>query len=84
MQSSFRENLPGQSVERVVQPQISSEFLLSLAIGPVVLGIFTSRSIGELMSSLGESSEEIFRGDRLPVLKFPQSQPNLESKEPEN
>ena len=74
MYSSFRENLPGPSVEKVSPPQISSEILLSLATTPLVLGILASRGAGELMSGLGESSEEIFRGDRLPMLKFPQPQ----------
>ncbi|MDY6804993.1 MAG: hypothetical protein SXA11_14475 [Cyanobacteriota bacterium] len=74
MQSSFKENFPGPSVEKVSQPKISSDILLSLATIPVVFGIFASRSAGKLMSSLGESSEEIFRGDRLHILDFPESQ----------
>lgn len=76
MYSSFRENLPGPSVEKVSPPRISSELLLSLATAPIVLGILASRGAAELMSGLGESSEEIFRGDRLHKLNFPQSQPD--------
>ena len=71
MYSSFKENFPGPSVEKVSPPQISSELLLSLATSPLVLGILASRGAAELMSGVGESSEEIFRGDRLPILKFP-------------
>ena len=77
MQSSFKENFPGPSVQRVSKPQISSNILLSLATAPVVLGILASRSVGELMSSLWESSEEIFRGDRLHILDFPESQQDV-------
>lgn len=50
---------------------MSSHVLLSLATAPVLLGLLGIRAIAELVSGFGQASEEIFRGDRLPVLNFP-------------
>ncbi|NET31258.1 MAG: hypothetical protein F6K19_04570 [Cyanothece sp. SIO1E1] len=49
------------------------ELLVSAAVGPLLLGILGSRGLAELMQQIGQASEEIFRGDRLPVLKLPNS-----------
>ena len=72
MQSSFRQNSGAGSVESISSPQISSELLLSLATGPMIFGVLASRALGELIPAIGEYSEEIFRGDRLPMLNFPE------------
>jgi len=37
----------------------------------VVLGLVGGKAIADGLQSLGEASEEIFRGDRLPVLHEP-------------
>ncbi|MFM6307298.1 MAG: hypothetical protein ACKPGB_03330, partial [Dolichospermum sp.] len=34
--------------------------------------IIAQKTTGEALISLGEASEELFRGDRLPVLSFPE------------
>ncbi|AFZ48106.1 hypothetical protein Cyast_2156 [Cyanobacterium stanieri PCC 7202] len=50
-----------------------NSFLLEIGMGlltpPILLGITISREVGEIMESLGEASEEIFRGQHLPILK---------------
>lgn len=47
--------------------------LLEISIGlltpPVLLGLTISREMGQIMDSMGEASEEIFRGEHLPILK---------------
>jgi hypothetical protein len=50
--------------------KISSEILLSLATPPVLLFLLGSKAIAELLQDLGQASEEVFRGDRLPVLNL--------------
>jgi hypothetical protein len=50
---------------------ISSDILLSLAALPLLGGLLAASSAAELVSSIGIESEEVFRGSRLPVLKFP-------------
>lgn len=57
------------------RPTLPSDWLLSLAAVPFVAAIAGSRGLGDLVLSLSQSSEEVFRGDRLPVLHFPQTPP---------
>jgi hypothetical protein len=52
----------------------SSSTLVSLAVTPGLLTILTIRATGELLEQLGAISEEIFRGDRLPLLHLPASE----------
>ncbi|HIK55004.1 MAG TPA: hypothetical protein IGS37_07565 [Synechococcales cyanobacterium M55_K2018_004] len=46
------------------------EIFLSVATIPLLAGLVASRAIAELVKTLGQTSEELFRGDRLPVLRF--------------
>ncbi|MEL6441283.1 MAG: hypothetical protein AAFQ80_18770 [Cyanobacteria bacterium J06621_8] len=43
---------------------------LSIATSPFIMAILTLYLLGDLMTELGEASEEIFRSDRLPVMNF--------------
>ncbi|MDJ0553929.1 MAG: hypothetical protein QNJ68_05740 [Microcoleaceae cyanobacterium MO_207.B10] len=70
---SFRENSSGNPTVTVPSSKISSELLLSLATGPVLLAMLANKAINELLPEIGLYSEEIFRGDRLPMLNFPQN-----------
>lgn len=53
---------------------------LSLLTIPFLGGLTVARSMSENLISLGEASEEIFRGDRLPILNL-QQQNEIEIKE---
>jgi hypothetical protein len=50
----------------------SSAVLVSLAVTPGLLTILTMRATGDLLEQLGAIGEEIFRGDRLPLLHLPE------------
>lgn len=50
---------------------ISAETLLQLGTGSMLLALVGGKAIAETLQALGQGSEEIFRGDRLPILKFP-------------
>ncbi len=50
---------------------VSPSLLVSLAATPWLAAIVGVRAAGEFIEQLGLASEEIFRGDRLPVLHFP-------------
>lgn len=52
---------------------VSISILLSAAVGPLLLGIWASKNLAQMLQEAGEASEELFRGDRLPVLKMPVS-----------
>lgn len=50
---------------------ISQETLLQLSTGPVLLALLGSKAVSQTMQAIGQASEEVFRGDRLPILEFP-------------
>ncbi|PSB00996.1 hypothetical protein [Merismopedia glauca] len=49
----------------------STGFILSLATAPFLVTFLAAEKLLELLLVTGHASEEIFRGDRLPVLNFP-------------
>ncbi len=51
--------------------EIDSKILLSLLTPPFLVGIAVIRGIEQGLSQIGEMSEEIFRGERLPLLNVP-------------
>ena len=53
---------------------VSSELLISLATGPMLLGLLSAKSLSQFVQQIGLASEEMFRGDRLPILKMPISE----------
>jgi len=63
-------------------PALPSEWLVGLAAVPFVATMAGGRLIQDLVLGLSQSSEEVFRGDRLPVLHFPQTQPGDSDAEP--
>ncbi|TAF57740.1 MAG: hypothetical protein EAZ61_00585 [Oscillatoriales cyanobacterium] len=48
-----------------------TNLILSLSTGSMLVGLWCGRAIARTIETLGEASETIFRGDRLPVLDFP-------------
>jgi hypothetical protein len=45
---------------------------LSLVTFPLLVGLGVARPLTEGIIELGKLSEEVFRGDRLPILPFPE------------
>jgi hypothetical protein len=54
-------------------PVVSPSLLVSIAATPWLVTIVTLKAASGLLEQLGLASEEIFRGDRLPVLHLPVS-----------
>ncbi|WAL62275.1 hypothetical protein [Thermocoleostomius sinensis] len=50
--------------------QMPTRILLSLSTAPLLLILISSRTIAHWLQEMGQTSEEIFRGDRLPILKI--------------
>ncbi|WP_341527733.1 hypothetical protein WKK05_35510 [Nostoc sp. UHCC 0302] len=46
-------------------------FLLQMGTASILLLLTTQNATVKALEALGEASEEIFRGDRLPILNFP-------------
>lgn len=56
------------------QFKMPSDWLISLATTPILLVLGGSKALVDTVLDLSQASEEVFRGDRLPVLKFPLEQ----------
>lgn len=50
--------------------QLPTKILLSLSTAPFLLILLGGKTLTGLMQEMGQATEEIFRGDRLPVLKI--------------
>jgi hypothetical protein len=44
------------------------QICLSLATGPVLATLTCAQSLGQTLTEMGQASEEMFRGERLPIL----------------
>lgn len=50
---------------------IPYEVLLQLGTGSMLVALLGGKAFAEGIQAIGQASEEVFRGDRLPVIKFP-------------
>lgn len=50
-----------------------ANLLLSLATAPVLVALVGGRTVTHLILEISRASEEVFRGDRLPILDPPNS-----------
>lgn len=51
---------------------------LSLVTSPFILIFLAIGFLSETLTELGQASEELFRGTRLPILHFPNVEPEIE------
>jgi hypothetical protein len=61
------------------EQQAQLDIALSLLTAPFLAGVVGARSLQAGLITLGEASEEVFRGDRLPVVHL-QQQSEIEIK----
>ncbi|HEY9727514.1 MAG TPA: hypothetical protein V6D50_13780 [Chroococcales cyanobacterium] len=73
MSSAHSTNRPETTTAKPSSSKMPTDFLLSLATGPLLLGVLSLDALCSWLQSTGISSEEVFRGDRLPLLHFPDS-----------
>jgi len=59
-----------------VKNKQQSTVLLSLATAPLLIGVIATRHLLQNLIELGKMSEEVFRGERLPLLEKTQAQPS--------
>lgn len=76
--SSSSDDAPVSSNLSPKTPVLPSDWLLGLATAPMVMAWMGGRMAQEFLLSLSEGTEEVFRGDRLPVLHFPNTEPQEE------
>lgn len=76
---SLLRHLMSPSTPRRPEPSwidIAPELMLSLATGPLLLAVLGTKAMAQLIQEVGQMSEEVFRGDRLPTLDVSISQPS--------
>lgn len=54
--------------ENSTNPRLSSDLWVSAATIPFLFFLLGSRIIAKAFQGMGQASEEVFRGDRLPIL----------------
>lgn len=69
--SSFNQKQPETATADSSQLGNLTELFVSLATGPVLLGVLSAGTVLSWLQAVGLASEEVFRGDRLPILHFP-------------
>ncbi len=69
--SSFSSNPSETEGVKLVFFSIPSQLLLQLGAGSTLVALLAGKAVAETLQAIGQASEEIFRGDRLPELKFP-------------
>uniref|UniRef100_B8HVD0 Uncharacterized protein n=1 Tax=Cyanothece sp. (strain PCC 7425 / ATCC 29141) TaxID=395961 RepID=B8HVD0_CYAP4 len=62
---------PSLTASRPTLSRPALALLLSLSTTPVLLAIVGTQALTRLLEEMGQSSEELLRGDRLPPLGFP-------------
>ena len=50
---------------------IKSEIFLGMATGSLLFGLVVGNSLSQALQELSQATEEVFRGDRLPIIPFP-------------
>jgi hypothetical protein len=73
MQSSQSNSSTLQFLEHLELPG-DPNLWISLMTGPLLLGILGTKALSEVMQQVGIASEELFRGDRLPLLNLPKTE----------
>ncbi len=51
-------------------PAPALELLISLATAPLLIGLVGGKALAEVSQEIGKFAEEVFRGDRLPLLNL--------------
>ncbi|WP_293070840.1 MULTISPECIES: hypothetical protein [unclassified Moorena] len=69
--SSSQPEIPEIRSADLFNLEMPTKFFVSLGTAPMLLGILSIQAIGSWLETTGISSEEVFRGERLPVLPFP-------------
>ena len=71
---SENQDLPQNQTPHSPKLPIPSDILLSFAALPMLGGLLAAKAAAKFVGSIGIESEEVFRGSRLPLLNFPQSE----------
>ncbi|MFQ4143151.1 hypothetical protein [Chlorogloeopsis sp. ULAP02] len=77
--SSFNSKSSTNSDLNLVLFSIPQSFLLQVGTTSVLMLLLAEKATAQTLQAIGEATEEIFRGDRLPILDFPENKLENES-----
>lgn len=72
MLSSNQNSSPNPGLDLLLF-SIPQSCLQQIATASMLLLLVADKATGKALTALGEASEEVFRGDRLPILDFPEA-----------
>lgn len=58
---------------------LPQSFLLQVGTASVLMLLIAEKAVIQNLQAIGEATEELFRGDRLPILDFPEQEQGNES-----
>ncbi|MFM7364528.1 MAG: hypothetical protein ACKO11_08540 [Cuspidothrix sp.] len=67
----LKKQFPSQTGFNCLWLRINKSCFLQIGAVSVLMLLLAERATSEALLNLGEASEELFRGDRLPLLNFP-------------
>lgn len=50
---------------------IPQQIMLQMGTAPLLLAVVAGKAAAQTVQAIGQASEEVFRGDRLPAIEFP-------------
>ncbi|NET71918.1 MAG: hypothetical protein F6K62_13585 [Sphaerospermopsis sp. SIO1G2] len=69
--SSVTQNPSSNSDLNLILFSMPQSCLLQMATASMLLLVVADQATGKTLRAVGEASQEVFRGDRLPILDFP-------------
>lgn len=66
----WRNIVENPTMANSTNPKLASDVLVSVATIPFLLVLLGSRVAAKAFQEMGQMSEEVFRGDRLPILRM--------------
>ncbi|MEB3182049.1 MAG: hypothetical protein VKL59_23885 [Nostocaceae cyanobacterium] len=77
MSSDTHKNSSQKSGLDLILFTIPQEMLLQIGTASMLAGLLAQRTITQTLQAIGSASEEVFRGDRLPLLNFPNTEDDV-------
>ncbi|MDV2992059.1 MAG: hypothetical protein N4J56_001713 [Chroococcidiopsis sp. SAG 2025] len=71
-------NLKETAGVKVLFFSIPNNVILQLGTSSLLLELVGGKAVAQAVTAIGQASEEVFRGDRLPVLPFPETETTSE------
>lgn len=72
--SNSRSHPPEAAGVKLLFFSIPNDLVLQVGTASLLFGLIGSKAVAQAAKAIGQASEEVFRGDRLPILPFPETE----------